>query len=250
MLYRLMGRAVFAVAHRIVCEDKDARDLHQSRKPDRRPCVVAKDEEGRPESAELREREPVYSCSHRMLPNAEMQIFSRRVIGLEVSRALIREGSLVRRSEIRRTPEEPGYVLSKNVQRLTRSVPSRDPLGIGWKDGKVAIPTGRQFAPLHQLDLVSELGIFRSISGEEFGPLPPRISPARSYSGSKMLIDAVGHKELRVLGPAVSANGINVVIKNLKAGPVVTIGQPLLGNAHSYARRNALSEWTGRRFNA
>ena len=101
MLYRLMGRAVFAVAHRVVREDKDARDLHQSRKPDRRPRVVAKDEEGRPESAELGEREPVYSCSHRMLPNAEMQIFSRRVIGLEVSRALIREGSLVRRSEIR-----------------------------------------------------------------------------------------------------------------------------------------------------
>src|SRR5437867_4021382 len=100
-----------------------------------------------------------------MLADAEVQVFPCRVIGLEVSRALIREGSLVRRSKIRRTPEKPGDVLSKNVQRLTRSVPPRDPLGIGWKDGKVAIPTGRQFAPLHQLDLVSELGIFRSISG-------------------------------------------------------------------------------------
>src|SRR5207237_3112277 len=123
------------------------------------------------------------------------------------ARAFIPQASLVRRSASRRSPEEPGNVLSKNVQCLARRVPSRDPLGIGWKDGKVAIPTGRQFAPLHQLDLVSELGIFRSISGEEFGPLPPRISPARSYSGSKMLVDAVGHKELRVLGPAVAALG-------------------------------------------
>src|SRR5439155_6801045 len=84
-------------------------------------------------------------------------------------------------------------------------VPSRDPLGIGWKDGKVAVPAGRQLAPLHQFDLGREIRVLGAIGGEEFGPLPPRISSARSYSGSKMLVDAVGHKELRVLWPAVTA---------------------------------------------
>jgi transketolase len=37
------------------------------------------------------------------------------------------------------------------------------------------------------------------------------------------------------LQAAISANGINVVIKNLKAGAVVTIDEPLLGDTHSYA---------------
>src|SRR5919106_3047694 len=49
---------------------------------------------------------------------------------------------------------------------------------------------------------------------------------------------------------AVSANGINVIVKNLEARPVVTVGEPLLRDAHSDARSNALAEWTGRRLNA
>src|SRR5271157_5991247 len=103
-----------------------------------------------------------------MFADAEMQVFPGRVIGLEVSRALIRQGSLVRWTKIGRASKQPWNVLSKNVQRLARSVPPRDPLWISREDGKVAIPAGGQFAPLHQLDLVSQIGILRSISGEEF----------------------------------------------------------------------------------
>src|SRR5437773_12083742 len=130
-----------------------------------------------------------------MLADAEVQVFPCRVIGLEVSRALIREGSLVRRSKIRRTPEKPGDVLSKNVQRLARSVPPRDPLGIGWKDRKVAVPAGRQLAPLHQFDLGRAVGVLGSIGGKEFRPLPSRLSAACSYAGAKMFVDTVGHKK-------------------------------------------------------
>src|SRR5262252_4852942 len=110
MLDGLMGRAVFAIAHGVVCEDKEGRELHQSREPDRWPRVVAEDEEGRAESAELRQGEPIHNGSHRMLADAEMQVFPCRVIGLEVSRTLVRQRRLVRRSQIRRTPEEPGDV--------------------------------------------------------------------------------------------------------------------------------------------
>src|SRR5262249_25488146 len=95
MLYGLMGRAVFAITHRVVSEDKDSRELHHSRKPDRWPCIIAEDEEGRPESAELRQRESVDNGGHRMLADAEMQVFPCRVIGLEVSRALVRQRRLV-----------------------------------------------------------------------------------------------------------------------------------------------------------
>src|SRR5438874_8761538 len=101
MLYRLMGRAVFAITHRVVCEDKDGRELHQSREPNRWPRVVAEDEEGRAESAQLRQGEPVHNGGHRMLADAEMQVFPCRVIGLEVSRALVRQRRLVRRPKIR-----------------------------------------------------------------------------------------------------------------------------------------------------
>ena len=46
LLDGLMGRAILAVAHRVVREDEDGRQLHQRRQPDRGPRVVAEDEEG------------------------------------------------------------------------------------------------------------------------------------------------------------------------------------------------------------
>src|SRR5271157_1735806 len=120
-----------------------------------------------------------------MFADAEMQVFPGRVLGLEVSRALIRQSSFVRWTKIGRASEQPGNVLRKNVQRLAGCVPPGDSLRIGGKDGKAAIPACRQFAPLHQLDLVSQLEVFRSISLEEFGPLPARFRPSRAGSGPK-----------------------------------------------------------------
>src|SRR5215471_13480136 len=101
MLDGLMGWAVFAITHGVVSEDKDGRELHQRREPDRWPRVVAEDEEGRTESAEFRQREPVHNGGHGMLADAEMQVFPCRVIGLEVARTLVRQRRLVRGSKIR-----------------------------------------------------------------------------------------------------------------------------------------------------
>src|SRR4030095_8923279 len=44
---------------------------------------------------------------------------------------------------------------------------------------------------------------------------------------------------------AVSTHRINIVIENIEARPVVTVGEPLLGNAHSEARGNSFAEGTG-----
>src|SRR5215475_7010804 len=101
MLHGLMGWAVFAITHRVVCEDKEGRKLHQRREPDRWPRIIAEDEEGRAESAELRQREPVHNGGHRMLADTEMQVFPGRVIDFEVSSARVRQRRLVRRSKIR-----------------------------------------------------------------------------------------------------------------------------------------------------
>src|SRR5215471_9030450 len=105
MLDGLMGRAVFAITHRVVREDKDSRELHQRREPDRWPRVIAKDEESRTESAQLRQREPVHNGGHRMLADAEMQVFPCWVIGLEVARALVCQRRLVRCSNDSGTTE-------------------------------------------------------------------------------------------------------------------------------------------------
>src|SRR5262249_51248327 len=118
MLDRLMGRTVFAVAHRVVCENKYGREFHQSREPDRWPRIVAENEERRPESSELGEREPVHRCGHRMLADAEMQIFPCPVISLEVSRALEGQSGLVRRAKIGRASKHPRNMLSENVQHF------------------------------------------------------------------------------------------------------------------------------------
>ena len=42
---------------------------------------------------------------------------------------------------------------------LGRRVATRDALGVGGKGGQPAIPSGRQLAPLHQVDLGRELGM-------------------------------------------------------------------------------------------
>src|SRR5262249_42323668 len=49
---------------------------------------------------------------------------------------------------------------------------------------------------------------------------------------------------------AIAANRVNIIVEDFKTGPVVTIGEPLLGNAHSHARGDALSQRAGRGLNA
>ena len=53
MLDRLVGRAVLAVPHGVMREHEDRRQLHQGGESDRRPRVVAEDEERRAEGPHL-----------------------------------------------------------------------------------------------------------------------------------------------------------------------------------------------------
>ena len=100
MFYRLMSRAVFAVAHRVVCENKNRWQFHQSRQPDRWPCIVAKDEERCSVRAQLGQGKAIYNRTHRMLADAEMEILPARVISLEVSSPFIVKNGLIRRAKI------------------------------------------------------------------------------------------------------------------------------------------------------
>src|SRR6266704_2776302 len=123
------------------------------------------------------------------------------------SRALVRKGGPVRRSEIRRTAEEPGDVLREHVEHLARGVPAGHALRIGREDGKVAVPVGRQLAPLHQLDFVRECSILSPIGLEQVRPPTACRRAARAHPGREVLIDAGGDQEPGVLGPSIRALG-------------------------------------------
>ena len=52
---RLVGGTILAVAHGIVGEHEDRRQLHQRRQPDRRPRVITEDEERGAEGPQFRQ---------------------------------------------------------------------------------------------------------------------------------------------------------------------------------------------------
>jgi len=59
-----MGWTVLSVAHRVVRENVENRQLHQCCKPNSRPGVVAEDKEGGAERAKLRERQSVHNRAY------------------------------------------------------------------------------------------------------------------------------------------------------------------------------------------
>src|SRR4030095_7889313 len=102
MLHRLVSGAILTIAHGVVREYEDGRELHQRRQPDGGARVVAEDEERRPEHAKLRERQTVDDRRHRMLTDPEMQVLTVRRLGLKASRVLVGQRGLVRWAEVRR----------------------------------------------------------------------------------------------------------------------------------------------------
>src|SRR6266508_4939331 len=142
-----------------------------------------------------------------MFADAEMQIPAARSSRLEVSGPLEREGGLVGWAEIRRSAQQPRDVLRKHVEHFARSIPSGDAFGIGRKDGKPGIPTGRQLTPLHQVDLGRELRIFRPVCREQSSPTFVGLRAARANSRGEVFAHGVGNQEFRVLGPSVVAFG-------------------------------------------
>src|SRR5207244_5232063 len=118
---------------------------------------------------------PIYGRRHRVLTDPEMEILTAAAPGLEASRALVRQGRLVRRPEVRRAAEEPGNVLREQVEHLARGLPAGDALRIRREDGEVAIPPRRQVSSLHLIDLARQLGVLRPVRREERSPSASKI---------------------------------------------------------------------------
>ena len=83
LLDRLMRRSIFAIAHGIVRENENGRQLHERGEPNGRSGIVAEDEERRSEGPQLRKRQAVDDRRHRVLADAEMNIAAIRRAGFE-----------------------------------------------------------------------------------------------------------------------------------------------------------------------
>ena len=183
--------------------------FHQGREPDGGPGVVAEDEESRAEGPELGQRQPVHDRRHGVLADAEVQVLPAGAVGLEIAGAVeVQQWSC---STGRDRPSRRG---TREYSAPARSAPCprhrarRCPLASAGKTGKIAVPAGRQFAPLHLVDLGGQFGILGPVARRTASiHSAPRRRAARADAGREMLVDAVGHEELRVLGPAVAALG-------------------------------------------
>src|SRR5262249_27203471 len=160
-----------------------------------------------------------------------MEILAARAPGLEASRALVRQGGLVRRREVRRAAEEPRDVLRQDVEHLARRLAAGNALRVGRKHGEVPIPAGRQVTSLHLLDLGRELRMGGAVRREERRPLASRRGTARPDAGGEVLADAVRDQELRLLRPAVALLGeANLRVTERLAvgrGRVVLVRRPI-----------------------
>jgi hypothetical protein len=174
VLYRLVSRSVFSITHRIVREHEDGGKFHQGREPDRRPFVIAEDEEGRAVGPELRDGHPIQGRPHGVFPDAEVQVFACAIIRLKMSGAFVGEQRLVRWSEIGRSAQKPRDILREDVQRLGGRLAPGDTLLVRRKDGQIAIPSGRKFTPLDLFDFRSQLGILGAVCFEKLRPFAPR----------------------------------------------------------------------------
>ncbi len=207
LLHRLMRRAVLAVAHGVVGEHEDRRQLHQRGDPDRRPCIIAEDEEGSAEGADLRQGEPVDRCGHGVLANAEMQVAPAERARFEVAGALEGQQRLVRRAEVGRAAHEPRDILREHVEHLAGSIAARDALGVGREGRQALVPSLRQLAPLHQVDLGREPRIARPVDLKQLVPACMGLGATRADSGGEALAHGLRHQELGVLGPTVETLG-------------------------------------------
>src|SRR5262249_36046299 len=113
---------------------------HDRREPDRGPRVVAEDKEGRAECPDFGQRKPVHNRGHCVLAYAEMQVLSARAFSLDITGARESQSRSIRGAEVGRPAEKPRDIWSGRVQRLARSAPTGDPLGVGRKNGQVTIP--------------------------------------------------------------------------------------------------------------
>ena len=77
------------------------------------------------------------------------------------------------------------------------------PFGVGGKSRQIGIPAVRQFALLHRVDLLCQVGKFAAVGFEQLLPGLAQFAAAPAEALREMLAHAVRHEKFGVLRPAV-----------------------------------------------
>ena len=153
MLDRLVGRAIFADADRIVRQDVEHRLMHDAGQPHAAPHVVGKDEEGRRVRSQARQRQAVDDSGHGVFANAEVQVASRVAAGQKLARTVEGQRRLIAGGQIGRTADHQGNVRGDRIEHLAAGVAGRIPFFARLEHRNVLVPAVRQVAVQHRLQL-------------------------------------------------------------------------------------------------
>ena len=142
-----------------------------------------------------------------MLADAEVEVAARVIAGLEVAGAVESQARLGGRGQVGRAAHQPGDVPGDRVQDQARRVPSGHPLAVGGEGRQARIPAVGELAMLHPVELVGQLGVLGLVLLDPAEPGIAQLLATPAHPLVEVLVDAVGHEELGVLGPAVVAFG-------------------------------------------
>src|SRR3984957_14206223 len=100
LLNRVVRGTILTIAHGVMRENKITGQFHEGGQTNRRTRVIAEYEEPRAKRSQLGKREPVDDCRHRVHANVEVEDFSVRIAGLEISCPWIGKEGFVGRAEV------------------------------------------------------------------------------------------------------------------------------------------------------
>src|SRR5215208_5281935 len=87
--------------------------------------------------------------------------------------ALEGQSRFVGGSKVGGTTDQPGDLLSDDVQHLVVGVAAGSAFGVGWVFREFSVPALWQLAALHLVQVIGQLRILLAIRGEELIPLGP-----------------------------------------------------------------------------
>ena len=210
MLDRLVGRAVLTDADRVVREDEHGRQLHDRREADRRAHIVGEDQEGRA----VRRADRTAPCRWRSRPSharaRRNACCGRHRLPARSDPAPSKVSGLGGRRQIGRAADQPAArAAAMAFSTLPPAVARRDALGVGREHGELRRPSRPAACRRACVSSSSaSIGDAPCGSGRTSPPMPRGAAAPRSaIAPREVLGHAVGHEELRVLGPAVGLLG-------------------------------------------
>ena len=203
----LMCGTVLADADRIVREDINGRQFHQSAQPDRRFGVVAEDQERRAVGAHLDEGHAVEDRGHRVFADAEVQITAAGRFRLEVAGAIERQPRLGRGRQVRGAAHQPRHILGEGIEDFAGGIARRHALRVRRESRQAVVPAFRQLTVHHAIEMVCQLWIFGAILFHTREPGIAQLFAAPAHAVVEMIVYAIRYIEFRILRPTVVALG-------------------------------------------